>query len=124
MKTKEPPISREDLDAGQVDLSDVIDPALGKMPPLHPGEFLRTEFLEALGLTPYRLAKDIGVPPNRITEILAGNRGITGDTALRLARYFGTSAEMWLNLQSDYELDVARAELGDRLEAEITPLAA
>lgn len=70
----------------------------------HPGEFLREDFMKPLGLTAYRIAKDIGVPITRIDQILAGHRGITADTALRLAAYFGTSAAMWLGIQADYEL--------------------
>lgn len=80
-----------------------------RLPSIHPGEILREEFLQPLGITPYRLAKDIGVPATRIAAILAEKRAITADTALRLGRYFGTSAELWLNLQSSYELQEARA---------------
>jgi addiction module HigA family antidote len=78
-----------------------------RLPNIHPGEVLREEFLVPLNLTPYRLAKDIQVPQTRVAEILAGRRGITADTAVRLGRYFGTSAEFWLNLQSLYELEEA-----------------
>lgn len=81
-----------------------------RQPPLHPGEMLSEEFLKPLGITPYRLAKDIGVPLTRITGILAGRRSVTADTALRLARYFGNSAAFWLGLQSLYELQVAQDE--------------
>lgn len=75
------------------------------LPPIHPGEILQTEFLEPLGLSQNRLAREIGVPPRRINEIVNGKRGITADTALRLSRFFGTTAQLWLNLQSHYELD-------------------
>ena len=75
------------------------------LPPIHPGEILRTEFLEPLGLSQNRLAKEIGVPPRRINEIVLGKRSITADTALRLSKFFGTSAQLWLNLQSHYELE-------------------
>ena len=73
--------------------------------PIHPGEILLTEFLEPLGMSQNHLAKEIGVPPRRINEIVLGKRAITADTAMRLSRYFRTSAQFWLNLQSDYELD-------------------
>lgn len=86
---------------------------------VHPGEVLVAEFLEPLEISQYRLAKDISVPPRRINEIVHGKRGVTADTALRLARYFGTSAHFWLNLQTAYDLDVERDRLGDRLEAEV-----
>ena len=89
------------------------------LPPVHPGEVLLEEFLRPLGLSQYRLAKDIGVPPRRINEIVHGKRAVTADTALRLARYFGTSARFWLNLQTQYDLDVQSDILGDRLEREV-----
>ena len=92
--------------------------------PIHPGEQLREEFLKPLGLTAYRSAKDIGVPVTRVQAILAERRGITADTALRLARYFGTTPEFWLNMQRDYELETAAAALGSRLETEVKPHAA
>lgn len=94
------------------------------LPPIHPGEQLREEFVKPLGLSAYRLAKDIGVPVTRIQAILAERRAITGDTALRLGRYFGTTPEFWLNMQRDFELESAAIALGDRLEHEITPRAA
>lgn len=75
------------------------------LPPIHPGEILQTEFLEPLGLSQNRLAREIGVPPRRINEIVHGKRAITADTALRLSRFFGTTAQLWLNLQSHYELE-------------------
>ena len=93
-------------------------------PPIHPGEMLREEFMAPLGLTAYRLAKDIGVPVTRIQEIAAERRGFSGDTALRLARYFGTTPEFWMNMQRDYELESAAVTLGDRLEREVRPRAA
>ena len=88
------------------------------LPPVHPGEVLLEEFLRPLELSQYRLAKDINVPPRRINEIVHGKRAITADTALRLARYFGTSPRFWLNLQAQYDLDVHSDLLGDRLERE------
>jgi len=87
--------------------------------PIHPGEVLLEEFLKPLGLSQNRLGLDICVSPRRINEIVLGKRRITADTALRLARYFGNSAQFWLGLQMDYDLDVTADELGDRLEREV-----
>ena len=92
------------------------------MPPIHPGEILKEEFLEPLGLSQYRVAVDISVPPRRINEIVHGNRAITADTALRLARYFGTTDRFWLNLQTHYDLELQRDRLGKRLETEVRVL--
>ena len=89
-----------------------------------PGVILAEEFLEPLGVSAYALAKAIGVPRNRITGIIRGERAITADTALRLARFFAMSPEFWLGLQMDYDLEIARASIGDRLEHEVTPRAA
>lgn len=94
------------------------------LPPIHPGEQLREEFMKPLGITAYRLAKDIGVPVTRVQEIVAERRAITGDTALRLARYFRTTPEFWLNMQRDFELEMAAAFLGNRLKTEVKPRAA
>jgi addiction module HigA family antidote len=80
---------------------------MAKMKPLHPGEVLREDFLKPMGITPYRLAKDIGVPVNRITGIVNEDRAISADTALRLSRYFGTSAKIWTGLQADFDLEIA-----------------
>ena len=91
-----------------------------KLPPVHPGEILRDEFLIPLNISQYRLAKDINVPARRINEIVHGKRGITADTALRLARYFGSSERLWLNLQTRYDLEVEKDRLGQRLEQEVT----
>lgn len=93
----------------------------GRIAPIHPGEILLEDFIEAFGITQNRLAVAIDVPPRRINEIVHGKRGITADTAIRLARYFGTSAEFWMNLQSHYELRVERRALGQKV-ASITPL--
>ncbi len=90
-----------------------------KLNPIHPGEVLWEEFLKPVGISQNRLALNIGVPPRRINEIVLGKRGITADTALRLAKFFGTSAEFWLGLQSQYDLDVTAEELGKRLEQEV-----
>lgn len=93
------------------------------MPPVHPGEVLAEEYLEPLGVTQHRLAVAIGVPPRRINEIVHGERGISANTALRLARFFGTSERFWLNLQSRYDLEREKDALGDTL-AHIQPLSA
>jgi len=87
--------------------------------PIHPGEILMEEFLEPLGISQYRLAKDISVPPRRINEIVHGKRSITADTALRLARFFGTTERFWLNLQVRYDLEVERDRLADVLERDV-----
>ncbi len=92
------------------------------MSPIHPGELLLEEFLEPLGLSQYRLAKDISVSPRRINEIVHGKRAISADTALRLARYFGTTERFWLNLQSRYDLELEKDRLGERLETEVLVL--
>jgi addiction module HigA family antidote len=94
------------------------------LPPVHPGEILLAEFLEPMALSQYALAHAVGVPPRRINEIVLGKRAISADTALRLGRYFGMEPQFWLNLQSRYDLDVARDELGTRLEREVKPRAA
>lgn len=91
-----------------------------KLPPVHPGEILLEEFLKPMEISQYRLAKDISVSPRRINEIVHGDRAISADTALRLARYFGTSERFWLNLQAQYDLDAERDRLGGRLEREVT----
>src|SRR5436305_4530928 len=90
-----------------------------KPPPIHPGEILREEFLTPLGISQCRLAKEMSVPPRRINEIVRGTRAITADTALRLARYFGTSERFWLNLQAHYDLEVEKERLGNRLTQEV-----
>jgi len=92
--------------------------------PIHPGEVLLEEFLHPMGISQYRLAKDISVPQRRISEIVQGKRSVTADTALRLGRYFGMEAQFWLNLQSRYDLLRAEAELDERLDNEVTPHAA
>jgi addiction module HigA family antidote len=93
-----------------------------KIAPVHPGEILFEEFLKPLGVSQYRLAKDINVPPRRINEIVQGKRSISADTALRLARYFGLSERFWLNLQSRYDLEVEKDKLDRRLEDEVKVL--
>lgn len=113
------PILREDIDAGLVDFSEMAEDGAAPLPPIHPGQILMDEWLAPLAITPYRLAKDIGVPPNRVTEIGRGERAISAETALRLARYFGTDARSWINLQTGYDLQTARRELGERLMSEV-----
>ena len=91
-----------------------------KLTPIHPGEILLEEFLVPLGISQYRVAKDINVPPRRINEVVRGQRAITADTALRLARFFRTTDRFWLNLQTRYDLEVEKDRLGNRLEREVT----
>ena len=90
-----------------------------RLPPIHPGEVLLEDFMKPLGLSQYRLAKDIGVTPIRISQIVNGKRAITVDTAMRLARYFGTGAGVWLRLQVRYDLEIAEGELSDRINREV-----
>jgi addiction module HigA family antidote len=93
--------------------------AVKKLAPVHPGEVLLEDFLKPLGVSQYRLAKSLSVPPRRINEVVLGKRAITADTALRLARFFGTSDRFWLNLQAAYDLDVERDRLAGRLAKEV-----
>lgn len=90
-----------------------------KLHPVHPGEVILEEFLKPMGISQNRLALNIGVPARRINEIVLGKRAITADTALRLAKFFGTSAQFWAGLQSQYDLDVATEKIGERLEREV-----
>lgn len=92
-----------------------------KIAPIHPGEVLMEDFIEGLGITQNKVAVSIGVPPRRINEIVHGKRAITADTALRLGKYFGTSAQFWLNLQTHYDLDLAEDRVAEQIEA-ISPL--
>jgi addiction module HigA family antidote len=92
------------------------------LPPVHPGEVLLEDFMKPLGLSTYRVAKDIGVPTLRISQIVRGQRAVTADTALRLARYFGTSPEVWLRLQVRFDLEVAERELRERIDREVKVL--
>jgi len=93
-----------------------------KFRPIHPGEILLEEFLKPMSISQYRVAKNIGVSPRRINEIVHGKRSITADTALRFARFFGTSERFWMNLQSSYDLESERDRLGSRLATEVQPL--
>jgi len=90
-----------------------------RLPPIHPGEILMEEFLKPMGISQYRLAQDISVPPRRINEIVHGKRAVTPDTALRLSRYFGLSERFWINLQARYDLEIEKDRLQDRLEKEV-----
>jgi addiction module HigA family antidote len=103
----------EDLDL--LDFSEVVDPTANRLPLIHPGEILHEDFLKPLGLSQYALAKAIDVPPRRINEIVKGQRGITVDTALRLAAFFGVDPQSWLNLQNHYDTERARDTLAEVL---------
>ncbi len=94
-----------------------------KMKPVHPGEVLMEDFLKPMGISQYRLAKEISVSARRINEIVHGTRSVTADTALRLGRYFGTSARFWMNLQSHFNLEIERDRIGRRLDREVRALA-
>ncbi len=95
-----------------------------KLAPVHPGEILSEEFLKPMGMSQYRLAQRLGVPPRRINEIVHGQRAISADTALRLSRLFGTSERFWMNLQVRYDLEVQKDRLGRLLEKQVQPLTA
>ena len=114
-------IKREDVDAGRVQFVGVKS---GRLPSVHPGEILREDFLIPIGISIYSLANAIRVPRSRVNDIVLGRRAVTADTALRLGRYFGTSAEFWLTLQARYDLEVADRTLRRRIENEVTPRAA
>ena len=112
-------IDRETLDSGSVDFSGIDSGE--RLPPVHPGDILFLEYMQPLGLTSHALSLALRVPANRITAIVAGKRSVTGDTALRLACYFGTSAGFWLNLQKSHEMAVAERTSGARIRAEVSP---
>ena len=112
-------IKREDLHS--IDLTGIVSGR--RLAPVHPGEVLLKEFIEPMAITRYKVAKDMGVPQRRIDEICAGNRAMSADTALRLARFFGIDAQFWMNLQACYDLEVAERELRKRIDREVTPLA-
>ena len=115
-------IKREELDRREVDFSDVASGRL--LPPVHPGEILRDEFLTPMEISVYRLAQAIKVSRPRLNDIVLGRRGITTDTALRLGRYFGMTPEFWINLQTRYDLDVAERTTRRQIEREVEPHAA
>lgn len=112
-------IRREDIDRRAIDFSDVTSGR--RLSPVHPGKILRDEFLTPLALSVYRLARAIKVPRPRLNDIILGRRGVTVDTALRLGRYFGTTPDFWINLQTRYDLDMADEVLRDRIECEVIP---
>ena len=116
------PIKREDLDRGDVDFSDVASGR--RLPPVHPGEILRDEFLEPLGISVYRAAQALRVSRPRLNEIVLGRRGVTTDTALRLGRYLGVTPEFWINLQTRYDLEAAERTTLRQIEREVQPLRA
>lgn len=115
-------IEREDLDAGRVDLSAVTTGR--RLPPVHPGQILREDFLRPLGLSAYALATALNIPRSRANDLVRCRRAVSTDTALRLARYFGTTPEFWINLQGRYDLEVAKRVASARIEAEVAPHAA
>lgn len=96
--------------------------ATNKMRPIHPGEILREEYLAPLGLTPHALAMELRVPAPRINDVVREKRGVTVDTALRLSRYFNTTPQFWMNLQSSYDLKIAEHEAGKKIEQEVHPM--
>ena len=114
-------IEREDVDRQRIDFSDVVS---GRLAPVHPGEVLRDEFLTPLALSVYQLAQALKVSRPRLNDVVLGRRGVTVDTALRLGRYFGTTPEFWLNLQTRYDLDVAELTVRREIELQIEPHAA
>ena len=115
-------VRMEDLEAGRIDLSDVVEPGAERLPPVVPGEILG-DWMEDAGLTAYGLAQALRVPRNRIGAILAGRRSISGDTALRLGRYFGTGPAFWMNVQGHYDIEAAERRAGATIEREVTPRA-
>lgn len=112
-------IRTDELEA--TDFGDVVDTGGAEIPPTHPREILHHEFMHPLAITPSALARALGVPTNRITAIVHGERRVSADTALRLARHFGTTPEFWLNLQSHYELAVTRSDHGAQIATEVQP---
>lgn len=115
-------IKREDLE--NIDFSDIVNKGAQPIPPTHPGDILLHDFLEPLAMSANALARELRVPANRISKIVIGQRSITGDTALRLSRYFGTTPEFWMNLQKNYELCIARTEIEPKIKKEVQPRAA
>jgi antitoxin HigA-1 len=115
-------IRREDIDNRKVDFSDVASGR--RLPPVHPGEILRDEFLTPMGISVYELANAIKAPRSRVNDVVLGRRSITIDTAMRLGRYFGISAEFWINLQARHDLDVADRTVRRQIEKEVAPRAA
>ena len=115
-------IKRENLDAGRIDFTDVA--AAKRLPLIHPGAILSEEFLQPMKISVYTLAQAIKVPRSRVNDIVRGRRSVTADTAFRLARYFGTSPDFWINLQARYDLDAADRKIRRRINREVRPRAA
>ena len=115
-------IKREELDRREVDLSDVVSGQ--RLPPVHPGQILRDDYLIPMGFSVYRLAQELRIPRPRLNDVVLGRRGVTVDTTLRLGYYFGTTPEFWINLQTRYDLDVADRTVRRQIEQEIKPYAA
>jgi addiction module HigA family antidote len=115
-------IKREDLDAGRVDFSGVVTGR--RLPLVHPGEILRDDFLQPMKISVYALAEAIKVPRSRVNDIVLGRRGVSADTAFRLARYFGTTPHFWINLQARHDLEAADRKLRRRIAREVRPRAA
>jgi addiction module HigA family antidote len=115
-------IKRDDIENRKIDFSDVSSGR--RLPPVHPGDILKEEFLNPLGISVYELAQVLHVPRSRLNDVVLGQRAITADTALRLGRYFGTSAEFWINLQTRHDLDVAERSMRKKIEKEVVPRAA
>ena len=113
-------VPRAELDSHRIDFSDIETGE--RIPPVHPGEILREEFMMPFGLSANNLGKRLGVPSTRIGEIIHGKRSVTADTALRLGRLFGMSAQFWLNLQAAYDLETAERGSGKAIEREVNPL--
>lgn len=114
-------ITREELEAGRIDFSDIDEPGAPPIGPIHPGEILRDDFMKPLGLSARALARALKVPHNRLLALIDGKRAVTADTALRLARHFGGSAEWWLRLQAFHDLEVAQRDLAARIANEVEP---
>lgn len=115
-------VRREDLDSGAIDLSDVTEGI--RLAPVHPGDVLKHEYLQPLGMSVYALAQSLSVSRSRMNEIVQGHRAVTAETALRLGRFFGTSADFWLGLQAAHDLEVAKLAVGEKVKAEVQPRAA
>lgn len=116
-------ITMEELRAGIIDFGDVDDPGGRRLDPVHPGQIL-ADWMAEEGLSANALARALKVPHNRITAIMAGKRAVSAETALRLARYFGTSADLWMGLQAGFDQEIAERALGERIAREVTPRAA
>lgn len=115
-------VRREDLDAGAIDLSETTDG--NRLAPPHPGDVLKHDYLEPLNMSVYALAQSLAVPRSRMNEIVQGHRAVTAETALRLGRFFETSADFWLGLQAAYDIEVARHAMGEKIKVEVRPHAA